>query len=687
MPEHYDQPITNAFCSSEAVSNASSTYSELLPKYSVRANHVLENLKSRFDNEEEFLRYLAFISREKVLSLRNSGSKTANEIMAIASHLKKCYESNVIDRTKFEPNHLPSNIDSIFPLLSPHLSILSVRARNGFNSLLKLSNNSLSLLYSMITAPSFKPAKIKNIGRGTVHELDGFLNYVQVFLESFPNEAAVEEAISDYFAKSLDEVFIPSEHHADIRSLEKSLGYFPLFAAIKAYFTGLQGETRTLLDGTLIVHENQTLPGRDEVASALGLTAERVRQKRNKLIEKLTSYFTSYKTLGFVKDNPYKFQMTSINEQINATEGTDFTLNFVNWVIGTTYEEATVLGDILRAIGGYFDKENSLYLVPTNLCQLMDFAAFIEDIESRLAEKKINEVRVNLEDIIKSHLKTQYCEDDYPSIETACRSILYLHFPVEVDYGQIIFKPNARKNNPIIAEEILRAAGHPLTLEEIYEEFIYQYPERYTEMNSFRGSIQSNPNILSIGRSSTYSLLEWDSGTRRGGTIREFVCEYLDSLNPPIAPAEDVYNYVRRFRPSSSDSSISANLQQEKNNKFVVLVRDGIRYFGYTDREYDASFSAIAGNQPVRRTTEESMTLLEEFILEKGHFPYSGESGSEERRLYRFVSNRRYACMHNSIPIEDIKQWQEFEEKYREFDIPLSQRRRTVENLGETDNV
>lgn len=676
----------------------SSKYDALLSIYSVRTNNVLSALQQNYASKRDFLEYFIQMSRKKIAGLRNCGRKTIKEIEAIQNCLTNSRvifnpgETEIASLNDFEkpdstPFTPPSNTDTLLPLIMPRLEHLSVRAKNGFLIFLKENNDSLTEVYAAITDPNFNPLKMKNVGRNTAEEIMGLLNGIKELLEGFPDEQSVEAAVTGFFTKTLNDLHVPAESQEEIYNLENTLGYFPLFATVKAFIEGMDDESRAIAYGCIRMHEGQELEDREVVSNSLGITGERVRQKRNKLIERMEGYFTCIRTLGFVDKCPYTYQMTRVNEMINATEGTDFNLNFVNWVLGTTFEEVTLLGDVLKTLSAYYEKDYFLCLVPTDLCQYMDFNAFIEDINTRLAEKRINEEKVNLQGLINAHLKTQYCEDEMPAIETACRSILYLHYPVEVDFGQVIFKQNARKNNPIIVEEILRAAGHPLTLQELYDEFIYQYPERYTELYSFRGSVNANPNIIPIGRTSTYTLAEWESDEHKGGTIRQIVCDYLDSIEGQIATAEEIVDYVRRFRPESSDSSISSNLMQEQNHKFSAFEKDGIRYFGYTTTEYDPSFKRISGENFRKRTIAMSMRVLEKFVLTNGHFPFWGSDNEEECRLYRFVANRRTAYTKGTLTEIAAEQWRAFEEKYRKYDIPHFRNHRSKYRLGDTTDV
>lgn len=633
--------------SADNIGDLSSKYDALLPFYSVRTNNVLSSLQEKYASKSAFLSDFIRMSSKEFAGLKNCGRKTVKEIEAIQESLittRIMYnpgESEFIPHEYSQepdpiPPTLPENIDTLLPLVIPRLKDLSVRAKNGFIIFLEENHGSLAELYTSITNPKFNPVKMKNVGRNTEAEIGGFLKSIKEYLESFPDKQSVEETVTRFFSKNLDDLQIPLESQEGIREKEKSLGRFPLFAALKTYFEGLEGEDRSILDGLFIIHEDQIPRNRDEIAAELGLSSERVRQKRNRLVDTLAEYFASYRIHGFMDKCPYNYQMRRINEEINAEEGTDFNLNFINWVLASTFEEVTLLGDVIKSITGYYEKNYFLCLVPTDLCQYMDFNAFLEDIETRLAEKRINEEKVNLQSLINGHLKTQYCEEEKPAIETACRSILYLHFPVDVDFGQVILKPNARKNNPVIAEEILRAAGHPLTLEEIYEEFIYQYPERYTEMHSFRGAIQSNRNIIPISRTSTYTLAEWEGDTIRGGSIRQIIADYLRTLDPTIAPISDITEHVCQFRPTTDEYNILTNLSLERSGMFSFFFREGIRYIGLSENSYPIEFFPYSGDARNAFAMSIGYPKLMAFISKNGHFPFTSGVDEEERQLCGF---------------------------------------------------
>lgn len=642
MLDHLDN--TTLFVSTPDVDleELSSQYDALLSFYSVRTNHVLEALQQKYASKQDFVYDFIRMPKKTICSLKNCGTKTVDEILAIQDTLNPTHEGQQTNAPDFIPRTLPANIDTILPLIMPRLESLSVRAKNAFIFFLEDNHNSLTELYAAVTNPKFDPVKMKNVGRNTAAEIMDLLSDFTAYLESFPDEQSIEDAVTKFYTKTLDDILIPADAQESIHELENTLGHFPLFAAINAYFEGLQGEDRAIIGGLFDIYEDQASRDRSEVAAELGLSPERVRQKRNKLVESLVAYFASYRAFGFVEKCPYNYQMRRINEDINDDEGTNFNLNFINWVLASTFEELSLLGDVVKTITGYYGLEYFLCLVPTDLCRYMDFNVFLEDVDARLTEKRINEEKVKLQSLINSHLKTQYCEDEMSAIETACRSILYLHYPVEVDFDYVFFKPNARKNNPIVIEEIIRTAGHPLTLEEIYDEFISQYPERYTEMNSLRGSVNNNPNIIPIGRTSTYTLAEWESDSCRGGSIRQIVADYLRGLEPTIAAMSDITEHVCQFRPTTDEYNILTNLSLERTGMFSFFFKDGVRHIGLSENSYSTEYFPYSGDARNATAMSIGYPKLLGFILQNGRFPFSSGVDDNEKQLFAFWRRQQH---------------------------------------------
>lgn len=633
-------------------------YERLLPYCKVRTINVLNAWRQEYPDFPKFIRHFFSATVSEMLYRHNCGRKTINDILTFREKLHQQAEcpnigatdiSNEIPETNENPieehvNALPNNIDEVQPLFLATLDELSSRSRNRIIQLLKESNNSLSIFYRRICDPNCINT-IPTIGRKSKPEIQEFFSKAKVFLEQFQDEKAVSSRIKSYLATSPSALSIPDDERDFLLKKEVSIGHFPLFAAIKIYLDNRPADEKAIIEGCMRIYQNQKLPNRCDVAYSLNFSIERIRQKRNKLIKKYTTYFESFSKFGFISENPYRFLMTHIEKDINESEGTDFNLNFVCWVLGCVFEDLTTIGNIVKSIGGYYCDNSFLCVVHTRLSQIFDFEAFIQDLDNRMQEKRINEEKVKLSSIINSHIKVQYCEEDMPMIDTTCRTILYLHYPVEIDQGYIILPANAYKTNPIIVEEILRAGGKPMTLAEITEEYMYLYPERDSTDSSLRGAINGNINIVPIGRSSTYALAEWNLMEKRGGTIRSFVQEFIDATPEKIATTASIAKYVMQFRPDTNEQSIVSNISLDSDKKFLFYYKDGVRYIGYSDMTYSDEYFPLESNFRIAGKNSYYYPKFLEFVKTHHRYPFFNGVENEEHALRSFWARQesRYA--------------------------------------------
>lgn len=157
-----------------------------------------------------------------------------------------------------------------------------------------------------------------------------------------------------------------------------------------------------------------------------------------------------------------------------------------------------------------------------------------------------------------------------------------------------------------------------------------------------RAAIHQNKGIKPIGRSSTYTLAEWNQGQDRGGTIREFAYEYLIKHPAHIDTLSAVCEYIGQYREVSDEQIVSTNLLAETAHRFGLYSKDGIRYIGLISYVSDKSSELYDKDteQYSHRDFKSSCTILEQFIVEHQRYPF-GSGDSNESRLYRFVNVAR----------------------------------------------
>jgi hypothetical protein len=524
----------------------------------------------------------------------------------------------------------PSEEDKFFAVVDkccfPLLASCSVRT---YNVLVAVRDKCKTIRDFYLFLLNFSDKDVKNMrgcGQKTAEEI------AWMSKELRQRSGYVEDPLS---ASRLASIGIPEAFQDSIRGLAGRLGHFPMFAAISAYIRGFDDDSRLVLENCLRFRKGQVVADRKVIARQLGVTPERVRQKRNNLIEDLSSYFTGLTAGGFITENPYPFIMTRMEEEVNSTEGTDFNANFVRWALSTAFEDVTMVGDIFKPLTNYFNDDYFVNIVPSALCGCFDFNAFVGTVDEKVAERRIDAETVSLRGFIRRFWKGPE-EGRGEDVENACRSILFQTYPVDLDGDSVTFRPNARKNNPDVVEDILRAAGHPMTLEALLKEFRARCPERKVTKESFRASVNNCPAIVPVGRSSTYALGEWDGEETRGGTIRSIAIEYISSRPGAIAPFSDVVEYVTRYRPSTNEASIYDNFSLESSGAFKFFFLKGERYLGLGGREYPDEYFPLEPDSKSAMNMSVKFPQIIDFIESKGRFPLSSGVPVEEIRLYQF---------------------------------------------------
>ena len=648
-------------------------YEKKLSKLKVRTRNVLKTWQMKYPTLNQFLNHFMSASEREICSFRNCGQLTFKEIISLQKALKhESYDEDKLTVRLSEKNQpslkhsLPSNIDELLPLFKSSTKDLSTRSKNRIIWLLGECNNSLKSFYERICEPECI-SSIPTIGSKSIPEIKDFFLRTRLFLEQFPDEESVSSRVKEFLIISPSVLGLTEKAMVLLREKEKSLGYFPIFASIQMYLENQSPEEKSLINGCFKIYKGQKLSSRNEIASLLKLTKERVRQKRNKLFEKLSEYLNSYVSLGIIANNPYRYQMTHYEDDINKQEGTNFNLNFVTWVLGSLYEDIRLIGDPIKSICGYFEKEYFLFVVPNKLTGLFDFEAFIENLDNKMREKRRSEERVNLKSLINAHLKVRFCEDELLEIENTCRSILYLHYPVEVDMGDVLFPQNSYKTNSFILEEILRSTGRPMSLTELIEEYLYEYPEREASESSLRSTINSNNNIVSLGRSSTYALSEWNNSEWRGGTIRSFVKEFIDSTPDRCGSTEAITEYVLQFRPETNEQSIVTNINSDPDKTFVLFFKDGERYFGYANTKYPLDFFPFESDSRTATNNSIYFPKFLHFVEEHHRFPFKKGATEEERYLFHFWQKQEEKIKRNKLDSHAIKYFEMINSTYGHF--------------------
>ncbi len=161
------------------------TYLQLKEKCSVRAKNALNSVESRFGFPSEAF-WVFFMDKGNRMynfkHIRNVGRKTVDELLDLADKLETISEEVVVPKpTQNEPvsesnsqGDAPNDIKQLglFEFaVEQEMNNLSARSKNALLRQLNLHGNSILELCKALNNPNFDLLTIKNVGKGTVSEL------------------------------------------------------------------------------------------------------------------------------------------------------------------------------------------------------------------------------------------------------------------------------------------------------------------------------------------------------------------------------------------------------------------------------------------------------------------------------------------------------------------------------------
>ncbi|MFA5738336.1 MAG: hypothetical protein WC902_06055 [Bacteroidales bacterium] len=483
-------------------------YNRILLSFCVRTNNVLETLEEACGSPEAFFPHFLSLSRDKLMRLRNVGQKTINELISIQDSLKNYLSSdekfNSCDFKESQeiPDVLISAINSLQPIVQKLILKYPVRVQNVIRWLLTDHGGDIYNLYLFITSNKFNPSRVNNIGKTTIEDFKRSIEEIKYVVKNTIykgyDSALRAQSIRPFYNLGLSE-----EQIDDLFREKETLGFFPIFKAVQMMLDMLDEEQRKIISYTLrIYNDNQMRSTTKEIASIFEQSYERIRQKRNNLLEKLSCWIKTLEVAVGQEICPYSYIMNDASRDIHYKEGTDYTLSFIYWVFSLVYNDVAIVGDYTKALTRA--NTRGLIAVPYHLTDFFDYDGFVAQIDELATQVRTDVEEVKIKDLINGHLKKEYVDEYIKDIEISCRSILYLHYNLEVDYINVIFKPNAYKPLLNIIEDIIKASPKPLSAEEIISEIIDQYPDRNTDELRLSNLVRLNQDIVYFWKNPLY---------------------------------------------------------------------------------------------------------------------------------------------------------------------------------------
>lgn len=616
-------------------------FQELKYNYDTRTLNRLSYIESITGDKEEFIKYLLNVTFESVLKLPLAGRNTARQIVDLSQKLSAYLSCSLEYVTKLQDidtntpaSILPKNIENInalLPIIRSYAEAYSVRARNGILQLITNCNDNVYQLFETLSSVQFNPKKLRNIGANSVPEILDFKDRVIALCTYCSSEDAAVRL--EKMSKSQRYIDLGISASENIINLEEKIGYFPLLAAVNQYINNVPVRESRIMKEFLLIFRGGIERDLDDMANELSLTRERIRQLANKQIKTLEGIISSWKDL--LANYHYPIFEKDAWITMCEKEGVAFTQNFVKWLISLIDDTVHLIGDPISAFKTYHGRIRPLYLIPKNIYDVFCVGDCINELKNLCNNKRYEDESINLQDFLCRFFRNEILFEKLNDIENFVRRIINAEMDCYISDMDIVFPSNAEKPVADIVEDIIRDKGDAMCLQDIYEAYIKLYPHRTSiEPKHIRAHIHTNKSIRPIGRSGKYTLAEWKEGYVRGGTIREFAYEYILDNPNHIVSLSNLCEYIAKFREDVEEDNIQANLLAESSGRYSLFLKDGVRYIGLSSVSHPPCYVQQLGDE-MRRTTEQSYTLLEKFIVENKRFPFSSGPG-DEPRLYRF---------------------------------------------------
>ncbi len=376
-----------------------------------------------------------------------------------------------------------------------------------------------------------------------------------------------------------------------------------------------------------------------ELSQIVGLSSERVRQIRGEVFYKFLDFLKITDLFKEVIAEKYQFDYISDilfvkrdkAKQITESEGTDLSHIFYDLILYSLVKDTHNLVGIVRYTlfqHNIYFRNTSFYSIKKEYTEVFDFNALIRKVTMRYKSAIKRDEIYDIEQYTKPFFKHHVSDEVKEKIFNFIKIILENDYNIRVENGKIIFKRTSKETLQEVIYKVLKAAGRPMNIEEIYEE-VKKFRKKISK-DSIRSTVVTDKSrFVSFDRNSTYAIKEIvDNETIKPGTIRSITQEYLEKFDSPV-PLDEVIDYVHKYRPKASRSSIISNLKLDSSHIFIF----------YKDKTMGLSSKPYyhPEDENVLQTRwEKNFEGLVKFISAYGRYPRLNFDNKEELLLYKF---------------------------------------------------
>lgn len=559
------------------------------------------------DNELNSLNLILnyYNQNNSFIELKNCGKESNEELVSLCikyielSFTELKHNNDLLNKI----NLLKENQkDLINKFIDFKLNNLSNRSKNVLGIYLNGDFNFNNIRIKILENEKFNLRKLKNAGSKTAIELSKFIDTLKSYIENIEDEIILN-SVYDNKTSKINKIIEKTFPTSTIP--EEIINSNSIFSLVECLFNQNQifyKEENNIIRKTFKIYKNQTLYSLEKISEESNIPLNKVRSIRKRILFKLSKQFTF---LSYVKDdfyNKYKIEANQnyiyIDDElsclINNTNKTNFSREFISLLIYSYLNpEYDLIGNIeILLYPKYFNSRvvhnwNNFYLFKNNLTKYFDFENFTNEISNRLKERIDETYMFNFKSYVSSFINSKdksIINDILPLAE----KIINEEFNLLIDLNEnIVFKRNTIKQIHEYVIEILDKNGIPMNIIEIYNILNIKNPNLTKSPEALRGTIQRAPEIIIIGKSSTYGLKKWEIEKEgiKGGTIKDIVFEYLQNKNEPVHIFE-LLNEVHKYRDKTTTRNISTNLKLDPQKQFIVFNQN---FIGLKNKEYNSN--------------------------------------------------------------------------------------------------
>ena len=509
------------------------------------------------------------------LKVKNCGTKSNKELLVLYKeyfHVDSTRGLNVSSQTQIaKPLDFNESIEITY-------AKLSVRAQNAIISYFKDQPIWHEIVKEQFIDKIFPLNELKNVGVKTAEELSAFINYCATLYESSEKQQPSCSDNSRYELKRITGISITEDSIVEKYATKE----FPIIFFAREYFQELFNfdEVENTVVKSLLGLSDEML-SMDEIAKHAGLCKERIRQKKEKALQKIEtsqtlqvlSDFSQYKDIvanRIIIEIPFDVLGTDLATECESS-GNLFSTIVLGAILNKEYYSLTKNDRLKRPVETYssesynrFKRISSNYIIKNSAINKQDILSVLSVLLNLLVNRRENNVTVYLSDIVPSAITQE--------TQTVLQKIFKIEYGLDIKDGKIILTRNTPKLVYEYAEEALEEIGKPAHIDDILAKVIEKNPNFIPSEAGMKAAMQKvKDKFIFLGRSSIFGLKKWEQISKhvKGGTIRDIVEEFLAGFDYPCHISE-ITKHVTQFR-KTDQTSIITNLKMVVEKRFVFF--------------------------------------------------------------------------------------------------------------------